>query len=54
VAVPDDDDDDEASARPDGPGGGELDGVTWRIFAETADSSARLDTAAEWSDRRRY
>ena len=51
------DDDDEDSGRPDEPSGGgdELGGAgTWSIRAETADSRARLDTAAEWSDRRRY
>ena len=31
-----------------GPGGGECDGgLTWRMRAETADSRARLDAAAE-------
>jgi len=46
-----------SGGRPDGPGGGELDGGsggTWRILAETADSSERLDTAAECSESRRY
>ena len=56
-AAPDDDDDDdvEGSMKPDGPDGGELGGgVTWRILAETAESRARLETAAECSDKRRY
>ena len=36
-------------------GGGECDGgVTCRMRAETADNSARLDAAAECSDRRLY
>jgi len=38
-----------------GPGGGECDGgLTWRMRAETAESRARLDAAAEWRDSRRY
>jgi len=45
---------DDAPPASAGPGGELEGGVAWRILAETADSRARLDTAAEWSDSRRY
>jgi len=46
----------DVSGRPDGPDGGELagGGGTWSILADTADNSARDDTAAECNDGRLY